>query len=133
MTGFCEVTTTDHTGLRMYLSNNIILKNKTIYFTFPFNKQFQSKCPTSVRFYIKCLENKITNKNLESKVKALLEIVQQRRLTTNEDNALNKVDTQITSIMIGSEKKIHNHQKTPLSPELHIALRTVTLWKLTLN
>ena len=39
MTGFFELTTTDHRGLHMDLSYNILLNNKTIYFPSPFNRK----------------------------------------------------------------------------------------------
>ena len=35
--------------------------------------------------------------------------------------------------MLNPEKKINSQETSPWSPELHIAIRTVTLWKLTLT
>ena len=99
----------------------------------PFERQLQSTCPTSVRFYKKFLEKKITQQKLEAKVNTLLTIAQQRTLTQEENESLNKLDNQITKIMINAEKKINCKQTSPWSPELHIAIRTVTLWKLTLT
>ena len=63
----------------------------------------------------------------------LLTIAQKRTLTQEEDESLNKLDNQITTIMLNAEKKINCKQTSPWSPELHIAIRTVTLWKLTLT
>ena len=50
ITGFCELTTTDHRGLYMDISHHMLLKNKTIEFPSPFNSKIQSKCHISVRF-----------------------------------------------------------------------------------
>ena len=63
----------------------------------------------------------------------MLTIALQRTLTQAEDESLNKLDNQITMLMLKVEKRINCKQTSPLSPELHIAIRTVTLWKLTLT
>ena len=64
---------------------------------------------------------------------AILTIAQQRTITQEEDESLNKLDNQITMIMLNAEKRINCKQTSPWSPELHIAIRTVTLWTLTLT
>ena len=133
MTAFNELTTTNHRGLHLDLSYTNVMKPKLIENPSPFNRQLQSKCPTSVRFYKKLLENNVTTQKLEAKVSAMLTIVQQRTLTQEEDESLNKLDNQITMIMLKAEKRINCKQTYPWSPELHIAIRTVTLWKLTLT
>ena len=112
ITGFYKHTTTDHRKLYIGPFHTMLLKNKTIYLPSLFNRKLQSKCPTSILIYKKYLKKK-TKQNLEPKVKELLKIAQQRRLTTNEDDELNKVDKKITSIMIGAEKKINNQQRSP--------------------
>ena len=43
----------------------------------------------------------------------LLNITQQRKLVRVEDNELNQVDNKITSIMLGTEKKINTQQTNP--------------------
>ena len=63
----------------------------------------------------------------------MLTIAQQQTLTQEEDESLNKLDNQITVIMFNAEKGINCKQTSPWSPELHIAIRTVTLWKLSLT
>jgi len=108
------------------------MKQKANELPSPFDRQLQSKCPTSVRFYKKFLEKKITKQKLEEKVSTLLTIAHKRILTQEEDESLNKLDNQITTIMLNVEKKINCKQTSPWSPELHITIRTVTLWKLTL-
>ena len=133
MTAFNELTTTDHRGLHLDLSFNKVMKQKANEIPSPFDRQLQSKCPTSVRFYKTFLEKKITKQKLEEKVSTLLTIAQKRILTKEEDDSLNKLDNQITMIMLNAEKKINCKQTSPWSPELHIAIRTVTLWKLTLT
>lgn len=77
MTAFYEFTITNHTGLHMDLSHNMLLKNKTIDSPSPFNRKLQSKFHTSVRFYKGYSENKITKQDNETKVQTLLEIEQQ--------------------------------------------------------
>ena len=63
----------------------------------------------------------------------MLKIAQERKLTQEENDYLNKLDNQITMIMLNAENKIHSQERSPWSPELHIAIRKVTLWKLTLT
>ena len=133
MTTFGELTTTDHRGLHLDLSYNKLLKQKVIENLSPFNRKLRSKYSTSVRLYRNYLEKKVTTQNLEVKVKALFVTAQQQKLNREEDESLNKVDNQITLTMLNTEKKINTQQTTPWSPELNTAIRTVTLWKLTLT
>ena len=63
----------------------------------------------------------------------MLNIVQKRKLTQEENDSLNKLDNQITLIMLNAEKKIQSQKTSPWSPELNNAIRKVTLWKLTLT
>jgi len=63
----------------------------------------------------------------------MLTIAQQRTLTQTEDESLNKLDNQITMLILNVEKRINSKQTSPWSSELRIAIRTVTLWKLTLT
>ena len=118
MTAFNELTTTDHRGFHLDLSYNKVLKQKVTKHPSPFNRKLQSNYPTSVRFYEKYLEKKVTKQNLESKVTALLTIVQTQKLTQAENDYLNKLDDQITLIMINAEKKINFQETSPWSPSL---------------
>ena len=133
MIAFNELTTTDRSGLHLDLSYTKVMKQKVIEHPSPFNRQLQSKCPTSVRFYKKFLEKKVTTQKLEANGSAMLTISQQRTLTRGENESLNKLDNQITMIMLNVEKKINCKQTRSWSSELHIAIRTVILWKLTLT
>ena len=63
----------------------------------------------------------------------MLTIAQEWKLTQEENDCLNKLDNQITMIMLNAEKKINSQQIIPWFPELHIAIWTVTLWKLILT
>ena len=128
-----ELTTTDHRSFHLNLSYTKVMKQKANEVPCPFDRQLQLKCPTSVIFYKKFLEKKTTTQNLEAKASTLLTIAQQQTLTQQEDESLNKLDNQITTIMLNAEKKINWKQTSPWSPELHIAIQTVTLWKLTLT
>ena len=91
MTGFHELATNDYRGQHMDLLCKALLMDKTIEFPSPFNKKLHSKCATSIRFFKRYLENKITEQKLESKVESLLNNSQQRRLTNVEDDELNEV------------------------------------------
>ena len=133
MTAFNELATTDYRGLHLDLSYTKVMKQKVLEHPFPFNRQLQSTCPTSVRFYKKFLEKKVTTQTLVAKVSATLTITQQRNLTQEEDESLNKLVNQIIMIVLNIEKKINFQQTSPWSPELQIAIRTVTSWKLTLT
>ena len=63
----------------------------------------------------------------------MLNIAQEQNLTQEENDYLNKLDNQITMIMLNAENKINSQETSPWSPEFHIAIRKVTLWKLTLT
>ena len=67
MTAFNELTTTDHRGLHLDLSYTKVMKQKLNEIPSPFDRQLQSKYPTSVRFYKTFLEKKITKQKLEEK------------------------------------------------------------------
>ena len=127
MTAFNGLTTTDHRGFRVDLSYNKVLKQKVIEHPSPFNRKLQSNCPTSVRFYKKYLEKKVTTQKLESKVNTMLTIAQKRKLTQEENEYLKQLDIQITMIMLNAENKINSQQISPWSPKLHIAIRTVII------
>ena len=131
MTAFNELTTTDHRGVHLDLSYNKVMKQKVIEHPSPFNRKLQSNYPTSVRFYKNYLEKKVTTQKLESKVNTMLTIAQKRKLTQEENEYINKLDNQITLIMLNAENKINFQQTSSWSPELHITIRKVTLWKLT--
>ena len=98
----------DHRGFHLNLSYNKVLKQKVIEHPSLFNRKLQSNCPTSVRFYKKYLENKITAQKLQSKVKKMLTIAQERKLTQEENDYLNQLDNQITIIMLNAENKINS-------------------------
>ena len=50
-------------GFHLDLSYNKVLKQKVIEHQYPFNRKFQSNFPTSVRFYKKYLEKKVTKQD----------------------------------------------------------------------
>ena len=127
MTAFNELTTTDHREFHLDLFYKKVLKQKVIEHPSPFNRKLQSNCPTSVRFYKKYLEKKVTKQKLESKVNALLNIPQKRKLTQEENDYLRKLDNQITLIMLNAEKKMNSQETSSWYPELHNAIRKVTL------
>ena len=51
MTIFNEVTTSDHYGFFLDLTRDVLIKGKTTTIPSPFERQLQSKSPTSVRKY----------------------------------------------------------------------------------
>ena len=58
MTGFNDITTSNHCGFFVDLSRDVILKGKTITIPSPFKRQSQSKSPKSVRKYKNYYKNK---------------------------------------------------------------------------
>ena len=51
MTGFNNITTSDHCGFFLDLSRDVILKRKTTQISSPFERQLKSNSPKSVRKY----------------------------------------------------------------------------------
>ena len=68
MTGFNDITTSDHCGFFLDLSRDVILKGKTATIPSPFEIQLQSKSPKSVRKYKHYLKQQITKYNIESQI-----------------------------------------------------------------
>ena len=91
MTAFNGLTTPDRRGFHLDLSYNKVLKQKVIEHPSPFNRKFQSNYSTSVRFYKKYLEKKVTTQKLESKVKTMLTVSQERKLTQEKNDYLKKL------------------------------------------
>ena len=81
MTAFNERITTDHRGIHLDLSYSKVMTQKVIEYPSLFNRQLQSKCPTSVRFYKKN-QRKEGNK---SKVRSKGERNVNHRPTTNSN------------------------------------------------
>ena len=92
----------------MDLSYNKVLKQKIKEHPSPFNRKLQSNYPTSVRFYKKYLEKKVTTQKLESKVNTMLTIAQEQKITQEENDYLNQLDNQITMIIFNAKKKIYS-------------------------
>ena len=68
MTGFNEVTTSDHCGFFLYLTRDILLKGKITTIPSPFKRQLQSKSSKSVRKYKHYLEKQIIKNNIENQI-----------------------------------------------------------------
>ena len=59
-----------------------------------------------------------------------MKIASKRKLTRHEEIELNKLDKLITIIMLNAENNIKGRNNTHLwSPELHDAVRPVSIWK----
>ena len=81
MTGFNDITTSDHCGFFLDLSRNVILKGKTTTLPSFFERQLQSKSPKSVGKYKHYSKKQINKYNIESQIKQILIISKQRKLT----------------------------------------------------
>ena len=108
MTGFNNITTSDHCGFFLDLSRDVILKGKATQIPSPFERQLKSNSPKSVRKYKHYLKQQINKYNIESQIETILKISQQRKLTKEEEVNLNRIDQLITKIMLRAEKKINN-------------------------
>ena len=130
MTAFNEVTTTDHCGGFLDLLGTIVLRNRSTPIPSPFDRRLQSNSPIAVRKYKKYLKKNITKRNIEEKLEILVTISKNRKLNDNEEKQFNYLDMNITGIMLKAEKKIVGQvNKSPWSPILHDAVRTVSIWR----
>ena len=68
MIGFNEITTSDHCGLFMDVSRDVLLNDKITSIPFPLEKKVKSNSPTSVNKYKKYLQQQITKNNIEVKI-----------------------------------------------------------------
>ena len=117
MTGFNDITTSDHCGFFLDLSRDIILKGKTTQIPSPFERQLKSNSPKSVRKYKHYLKQQTNKYNIESQIENILKKSKQRKLTKEEEVNLNRIDKRITKIMLRVEKKITNqHHNYPWIP-----------------
>ena len=110
MAEFNEVTTSDHCGFFIDLTQNVLLKGKTTTILSPFERQLQSKSPKSVRKYKHYLKIMIIKNNIENQIEQLLTTGNKGKLTQAEEANLNRIDQPITKIMLKSEKSITNQQ-----------------------
>ena len=98
--------------------------------TSPFTRNVHSNSPQAIRKYKRKLEIQIKKFNIKERLEKLYNIVKSNKLSNNDEEELNQIDTDITTSMLNSEKSIltqnHNH---PWSPALHRAIRKVTIWK----
>ena len=84
MTGFNDITTSDHCGFFLDLSRDVLLKGKTTPIPSPFERQLKSNSPKSVRKYKHYLKQQINKYNIESQIETISKISQQRKLTEEE-------------------------------------------------
>ena len=131
MTAFGELVSSEHRWLYIDLPTTSIEQHINDEIPSSFQKTLKSSCPRSVRVYKRHLENQITKNKILDKMKSLLTIVATRKLSAVEEKSLNNVYSSITQIMIETENKTNkcNHNY-PWSPDLHIAIKTLFIWKL---
>ena len=131
MTAFGDLVTSDHRGLYIDLPIESISKPHQPDVNQHFQRTLKSSCPRSVRKYKKYLKKEITKREITNRINKLSIIVQTRKLNKMEEKELNNIDACITKIMLDAEKKTSQYQHNSLwSPELHIALKTFTIWTL---
>ena len=104
MTGFNDITTSDHCRFFLDLSRDVILKGKITQIPSPFERQLKSNSPKTVKKYKHYLKQQINKYNIESQIETILNISKQRKLTKGEAVSLNRIDTLITKIMLTAEK-----------------------------
>ena len=131
MTAFGELVSSDHRELYIDLPTISITKHINDEIPSSFQRTLKSSFPRSVRVYKCYLEKQITKNMIPDKIKSLLTIVAPRKLSAIEEQSLNNIESSITQIMIEAEKKTtkFNHN-SPWSPGLHIAIKTLSIWKL---
>ena len=130
MTGFNDITTSDHCGFFLDLSRDVILKGKITIISSLFERQLQSKSSESIRKYKHYLKQQITKYNIETQIEKILIIGKQRKLTQKEEVNLIRIDQLITKILLKTESKINNqHHNSPWSSTLYDAIRIVSIWK----
>ena len=130
MTGFNDMTTSNHCGFFLDLTRDVLLKGKATTIPSPFKRQLKSKSPKSVRKYKHYLQKQVIKNNIEKQIEHILITSKQHKLTQEEEIDLNRIDQLITKIMLKAEKCINNQQHNfPWSPALHDAIRIVSIWK----
>ena len=131
MTTFGEIVYSDHRGLYIDIPTNSITKHINDEIPSSFQRTLKSSCRRSVRVYKCHLETQTTKHKIQDKIKSLLTIAVTRKISVIEEQLLNIIDSSITQIMIEAEKKTNkfNHNY-PWSPDLHTAIKTISIWKL---
>ena len=66
MTGFNDITTSDHCGFFLDLSRDVLLKGKTTSIPSPFERQLKSNSPKSVRKYKNYLKQQINTNGIQA-------------------------------------------------------------------
>ena len=72
--------------------------------------------------------------NVKNRLDKIILILKDRKLSDNEEKELNQIDNIITSAMKKAESKtMGKFADEHWSPELHRAVRTLTIWKVILS
>ena len=100
LTGFNDVTTSNHCGFFLDITRDVLLKGKATTISSPFERQLQSKSPKSVRKYKHYLQKQVIKNNIEKQIEQILLTSKQRKLTQEEERDLNRIDQLITKIML---------------------------------
>ena len=130
MTGFNNITTSNHCGLYLDLQAEAIANPQNQSTTPSFERKLNSKSPQAIRTYEKSIKKKIEQNQYEKEVTRLMQIAGERQLTSQEEKELNQLDKQITQIMINSQRNVKGNNNTyPWSPKLHNAVKSVSIWK----
>ena len=132
MTGFNEVTTSDHCGFFLDLTRDVLLKGKTTTIPSTFERQLQSKSSKSVRKYKHYLKKQIIKNNIENQIEHLLTTGKQRKLTQDEEIDLNRIYQLITKIMLKGEKSINNQQHNSPTNSIYLEINTIPIQKQTI-
>ena len=84
MTGFNDVTISDHCGFFVDLTRDVLLKGKATTISPPFEHQLQLKSPKSVRKYKQYFKRQVIKNNIEKQNEHILTTGNQRKLTQAE-------------------------------------------------
>ena len=133
-TAFHDITTSDHKGFFLDIDRNSLLKDKKSVTSSPFDRSLQSSNPQVIRKYKKLMKESMEKNNVKNRLDKIILILKDRKLSDTEEKDLNQIDNIITSAMKKAESKtMGNFADEPWSPELHRAVRTLTIWKVILS
>ena len=81
MTGFNDITSSDHCGFYLDVQSETLTNPQAISTPSPFERKLNSKSPQAVRTYKQHLKKKVEQNECEQKALKLMQIASKRKLT----------------------------------------------------
>ena len=130
MTGFNDITSSDHCGFYLNVQLEAITNPQDISTPFPFERKINSKSSQAIRMYKKYMKTKVEQDQCKKNEIKLNANSLQKKTNMTWGNQIKSIGQTNNKYNAQSWKQHQRSNSTyPWSPELHDAVRLVTIWK----